>query len=133
GPARPEQHDGRWRQDQSQNANSPLPGGDAPVQQHRADKGSAKQMQVERGQDQPPARRVDPGTASKAIAQQGEQNGRNQNPGLRAEQFEINQAAPADRRGKQKSDLGFGKRERRALVRHQPRQQNQRQQEQRAQ
>src|SRR5262245_40590506 len=83
----------------------------AHVEEARAGKGGAEKMQVQDGKDQPPARQVNPGAATRtqAIRKQSHEERRKQNAGLRAEKFEMNQGRSPDRRGEKKGCLGFRK------------------------
>ncbi len=51
-----------------------------------------------------------------------QQQNAEENPQLRAEQFVVNEGSPADRRGEEEGHFSLGERERGALVRNDPRQ-----------
>ena len=102
------------------------------VQQQRPREGSAEKMEVQRRENQPPADRVNPGIAAEAPGKKREEQRAEQNPHLRAEEFEMNQGSPGHWRGKKKCHLGFGERERGAFVRNQPREHHDHKQHQRA-
>ena len=77
-------------------------------------------MQVQRGENHPPARRMDPEFPPKSVGDQHEEERGKQDGRLRPKQLELDQTAPAHRGGKEKRHLRFRKGQRRSLVRNQP-------------
>ena len=117
-----------------QHGDSPPPVGNAAFEQPRARERGRQRVQIERGQNQPPAGGADPGraAAAKPPRDQRQQQGGEQDRHLRSQQFEVNQRPPCDRCWKQKRDLGFRKHQRCALVRKYPGRQNHDEQGERA-
>src|SRR5438093_2207502 len=89
-------------------------------------------MKIQRRKKQPPASGMDAEWAAKPAPEQRQEHSAEQNRGLGTQQLVMQQPAPADRRRKEECNLGFRKGKRRPLMRNNPRQQNQDQQNDRA-
>ena len=94
------------------------------VEQDRARERGAEQVQVDRGEDDPVAHCAQQCAlqAVGAVEDDRQEEHREEHGYLRAHQLEEDQRAPGDRRREEKGDFRLGEHERRALVRHDPRQ-----------
>src|SRR6266700_444217 len=89
-------------------------------------------MQIQIGKNQPPTGGMNPVAPAETVGDEGQEQGGEEDGGLRAQQFEMDQSTPADRRGEKKSDFSLGEGQRGPLMRHDPGQYDNNQQDERA-
>lgn len=105
------------------------------IEQPCDDEGRTEGVEIEDGEDEPPPDGVGDGIAAAenpAAREEGEDQRREQNRELRAEQLVVNQAPARERRGKEESDLRLAEGEAGALRWHEPAERDQAQEDKRA-